>query len=375
MPTSVGVNKLSVVHMQSGGVTQAFPDVCKTPAPPGPPIPIPYPNISQSQHASKTAQTVTADGMPICVRDSIFSLSNGDEPGVIGGIMSGMIMGIAEFVNFSFDVEVEGKGVPRALDLMLHNKKNTPPFPLVQPPVIGLYLDLSTERCLVCGADPEREAKEARGESSEGKKVTVSATDPRYSGRHWCDRFPDDADLNDLTPSFKEKFDAFLAMLGPALRKAKGQILINSVRRPKERSYLMHYAWRVATRKIAPSRVPPLEGVDIVWEHPTREESIAAAKDMVAGYKMAHPAALTSRHNVGCAVDASIYWKGDLWVTRKGETKPVLIKTDGSEVRYPKKLILTGRRDGNNSRLHAVAETYGVKKLVRDPPHWSEDGQ
>lgn len=48
MPVTVGVNNLSVVHAGSNGMTIAFPDVCKTPAPPAPPIPIPYPNIAMS---------------------------------------------------------------------------------------------------------------------------------------------------------------------------------------------------------------------------------------------------------------------------------------------------------------------------------------
>ena len=47
------------------------------------------------------------------------------------------VKGKAEFVNFSFDVLVEGKNVARALDIMLHNDKNTPPFPVVQGPVIA----------------------------------------------------------------------------------------------------------------------------------------------------------------------------------------------------------------------------------------------
>jgi hypothetical protein len=50
--------------------------------------------------------------------------------------MSGKTKGKAEFVNFSFDVKFEGKGVARAFDLMLHNDKNTPPFPVIQGPVI-----------------------------------------------------------------------------------------------------------------------------------------------------------------------------------------------------------------------------------------------
>jgi hypothetical protein len=48
MPVTVGVNSLSVVHMASMGMSMAFPDVCLTPAPPAPPMPIPYPNIAMS---------------------------------------------------------------------------------------------------------------------------------------------------------------------------------------------------------------------------------------------------------------------------------------------------------------------------------------
>jgi len=36
---------MGIVHKTSSGLSIAFPDVCKTPAPGGP-IPIPYPNIS-----------------------------------------------------------------------------------------------------------------------------------------------------------------------------------------------------------------------------------------------------------------------------------------------------------------------------------------
>lgn len=136
MPVTVGVNGMSVVHKDSGGVTIAFPDPCLTPAPPAPPIPIPYPNIAQSSDTDKGAKTVIADGNPICVSDSNFSKSTGDEAGTNKGVMSGKNMGKAEFVNYSFDVTAEGKNVARALDLMLHNDKNTPPAPLIQPPLV-----------------------------------------------------------------------------------------------------------------------------------------------------------------------------------------------------------------------------------------------
>lgn len=146
----VGVNKLSIVNADSNGISIAFPDVCKTPSPAGP-VPLPYPNIAMSQHTAQGTVTVKAGGKPICVRDSCFSTSTGDEAGSAGGVVSGTIKGKAEFVNFSFDVQFDGKNVPRSFDLMLHNNKNTPPFPVMQPPVIGLPGMGGDDVCDICG--------------------------------------------------------------------------------------------------------------------------------------------------------------------------------------------------------------------------------
>jgi len=149
MPVTVGVNNLSVVHATSNGVTIAFPDVCKTPAPPAPFVPIPYPNIAKSQDTSKGAKKVKCDGNPVCVKDSNFMMSTGDEAGTLLGMLSSKIKGKAEFVNFSFDVQIEGKNVPRAFDMMLHNDKNTPPVPLLQGPAIALKTS-AKPTCIVC---------------------------------------------------------------------------------------------------------------------------------------------------------------------------------------------------------------------------------
>lgn len=135
MPVTVGVNMMTVVSALSNGVSIAFPDVCKTPAPPAPPIPIPYPNIAMSTDATQVSKQVTANGSGFCLKDSTIAMSSGDEAGAAGGVASSKIKGKAEFVNFSFDVQVEGKNVPRAFDLMLHNDKNTPPVPILQAPL------------------------------------------------------------------------------------------------------------------------------------------------------------------------------------------------------------------------------------------------
>jgi hypothetical protein len=153
MPTSVGVNKLSIVNADTNGTTIAFPDVCKTPSPGGP-IPIPYPNIARSADTAKGTKKVKVEGKPVCVKDSSFSTSTGDEAGTAGGgVASSKTKGKAEFVNFSMDVKFEGKNVPRSFDLMLHNDKNTPPFPVLQAPVVALGKGAGKGKCLVCDKD------------------------------------------------------------------------------------------------------------------------------------------------------------------------------------------------------------------------------
>lgn len=135
MAAKTNANNRTVVHKSSTGILTAFPDVCKTPTPAGP-IPIPYPNIAMSSDTAKGSKDVKMDGNPVMLKDSTFSKSTGDEPGSAGGVVSGITKGEAIFINYSFDVKVEGKNVPRLGDMMITNKKNTPPMPEIQPPLI-----------------------------------------------------------------------------------------------------------------------------------------------------------------------------------------------------------------------------------------------
>jgi hypothetical protein len=134
-PVTVYVNNQSVVHKDSLGVSIAFPDVCKTQVG-NSQVPIPYPNIARSGDMDNGSKRVQMDGNSICLENSNFRTSMGDEGGTFNGIASRKIKGKAEFINFSFDVQVENKGICRGFDLMLHNDKNTPPLPLLQPPLI-----------------------------------------------------------------------------------------------------------------------------------------------------------------------------------------------------------------------------------------------
>lgn len=128
MPVTVKVNGAAntLVHKGSNGVSVAtVPDVCKTPSPGGP-VPIPYPNISQSATLAKGTTTVKADGgMMIAIKGSEFSLSNGDNAGVAGGVKSSTFMKESTWILYSFDVKMDGKNACRLSDKKFQNHENT----------------------------------------------------------------------------------------------------------------------------------------------------------------------------------------------------------------------------------------------------------
>lgn len=169
MGATIAVNNMTVVHKSSNGVTIVFPDVCKTPSPGGP-IPIPYPNIARSSDTAKGSKSVKMDGNPIMLKDSNFRTSMGDEAGTAGGgIVSNTTKGKAEFINYSFDVKVEGKNVPRLLDSMIHNKlssPNTAPAPLLQPPLVVI----SRVVCPCCQKDHDPDHYKNEDESGDVAK-------------------------------------------------------------------------------------------------------------------------------------------------------------------------------------------------------------
>lgn len=162
MPSTVNVNKISTVHAGSTGIAMSFPDVCKTPAPPAPFVPVPYPNIAQSGDTSQGSTTVKADGNPIMLKGSVFSMSTGDEAGSAGGgMVSSQIKGKAEFTNFSFDVKADGKNVPRLTDPMQTNKGGSPNAmnPAEVQPVLPALPVMSEVKKEACEKTKENEKK------------------------------------------------------------------------------------------------------------------------------------------------------------------------------------------------------------------------
>jgi len=128
--SNVLINGRSAVHAGSNGKLMTV-DVCLTQVG-NSVVPIPYPNVAQSSDADKTASSVLINGEPACTTDSVFAKSKGDEPGNKKGVKSGKKGDEASFLSGSQNVQIEGTSAVRALDMMVSNKQNTPPSPLMQ---------------------------------------------------------------------------------------------------------------------------------------------------------------------------------------------------------------------------------------------------
>ncbi|MCC7536734.1 MAG: DUF4150 domain-containing protein [Deltaproteobacteria bacterium] len=123
------------IATKSGGMAFAFPDVCKVPAPPAPPVPTPFPNTGQNATALLTSLLVKIANMPALTTMSEIPTSQGDETGVGGGVMSGVNMNKVTFRQGSTCVLVEGSPVVCQLNPTAHNGTNAnAPMGMVQTP-------------------------------------------------------------------------------------------------------------------------------------------------------------------------------------------------------------------------------------------------
>jgi Domain of unknown function (DUF4150) len=153
MPVTVNINRKSLCHRGSGGISRAtLPDVCKTP---GNGIPLPYPNIAFSRDLAMGTRSITADGGHMCAKyGSKFAKSIGDAPGSLGGVKSGTVLHKATWITYSFDVKLEGKGACRLTDKMFHNNSNT-----VNAAGLNQALISEIRDQLLCACDREVNAK------------------------------------------------------------------------------------------------------------------------------------------------------------------------------------------------------------------------
>lgn len=182
------------------------------------------------------------------------------------------------------------------------------------------------------------------------------------SGPQWVARFPGSTSVDDLVDPFKSDFKRFL----DCLDTAGASVEISATYRPPERAYLMHYACWIAGFKdadgnfhsIEPSAAPPFAGggVDIDWTCGGNEaKALNNANLMKNGYGIVFPASLASRHTERLAVDMTVKW----W------TRLTFVDANGDQVPLA---------PNDLPGLYPVGASYGVHKLIKDRPHWSNDG-
>jgi hypothetical protein len=161
--------------------------------------------------------------------------------------------------------------------------------------------------------------------------------------------------VQDLEMDFQKKVQEFIS----CLQAAGAKVRVSSTKRSKQRAYLMHYSWMIAKNNLELSKVPSELGVDIVWDHGDAQKSQKAAREMVDLFSIKYQPSLTSRHIEGKAIDMHITWTGTLEIRDKtGQINKLSAPCNGYD----------------NIMLHKIGRTYGVIKLISDPPHWSTDG-
>jgi hypothetical protein len=192
MPVTVKVNGAanSLVHKGSNHVSMAtIPDVCKTPSPAGP-VPIPYPNVSQSATLDKGTTTVKADGgNMIATKGSEFSLSNGDNAGVAGGVKSSTFMKESTWILYSFDVKMDGQGACRLSDKKFQNHENAADLGgAVGIPVTVAEMEEALCQAL-CNREKAIQAKNSRTPRSSNKLEKDCQKNPKFANARFRTRF------------------------------------------------------------------------------------------------------------------------------------------------------------------------------------------
>ena len=125
------------------GQDMAMPDVCRTPAPP--PVgmvPIPYPNIAMRLLALPPTTDLKhlIMFMPSHHIGTTIPISNGDQPGVLGGVVSQIIMGPSRNIRCSTKILTGGMPATRMLDNTMQNLTNAMGMTLVPCQTKIIYL-------------------------------------------------------------------------------------------------------------------------------------------------------------------------------------------------------------------------------------------
>lgn len=168
METHVYANDREICSKAADGKSTAFPDVCFSPGPPPPGVPVPYPNTAFAKDLAKGARTVLVKrSHPVCRKNkSYIGTSIGDDPATPGlkkGVVSSKIKGKAYFISWSMNVKAEGLNVTRHQDKITQNHGS----PANTPPTV--YMD-TPDAAAACANDKKKIKEECGPEDEQHNK-------------------------------------------------------------------------------------------------------------------------------------------------------------------------------------------------------------
>ena len=123
---------------RGAGSALNFPDVCKTPAPPLPFIPVPYPDIGLNMQAAPFSPNVMVGFMPATNMGTMKVMTNGDEAGAMGGMLTGAIKGPGRTTMGNPTVLVSGLPAESLLSPTSGNNMNAPLGAQLVPSVVNV---------------------------------------------------------------------------------------------------------------------------------------------------------------------------------------------------------------------------------------------
>lgn len=115
----------------------AMPDVCMTPPFA---IPAPFPNMGNNAMALPAYFTIMINCMPELSIGGQYLMTNGDEAGTMGGVASGMIMGMGRPMMGSTCYFVGGMPSWRLTAVTIQNMSNAPGVSAVPSQVTKIVL-------------------------------------------------------------------------------------------------------------------------------------------------------------------------------------------------------------------------------------------
>ena len=189
------------------------------------------------------------------------------------------------------------------------------------------------------------------------------------SGAYWVSWVktyaPTSKEIKDLKGSFQTGVTEFKRALENATPKG-AVVVVSHTYRSDQAAYLWHWAWKIANRKIQPKDAKPYA---FAW--PTRSGDRMGPRELNRQRQGRRGHGEGFQPNKGQqvravpddaaprppAIDMTIKWTGTIHVRKK----------DGTWV------PVTFGPVNANTKLHEVGASYGVKKLLDDAPHWSDN--